>query len=120
MAIERLPERKKWVFLSREGSAVAPSGNTVILTYTPDKQAKLVEVMLEAPRAARFLVNIGGSTQKRYRLAAAGMILDARTFEDPILWWSANQALEIRTAPGASGAAGEVFSASINVWKMQP
>jgi len=119
MAISRLPERKKWVFLSREGSAIAPSGNTVILTYTPDKQAKLVEVMLEAPRATRFIVRTG-NRRKRYRLAAAGMILDARTFEDPILWWSADQALEIRTAPGASGAAGEVFSASINVWKMQP
>jgi len=119
MAISRLPERKKWVFLSRDASAVAPSGNTLILSYTPDKQAKLVEVMLEAPRATRFIVR-AGNRSKRYRLAAAGMILDARDFDDPILWWSANQALEIRTAPGASGAAGEVFSASINVWKMQP
>ena len=121
MAIEKLDERKKWLHLSREGSAIAPSGNTLILTWTPGKQLRLTEVMLEAPRQARFTVTAVGGTGKikRYRLQTAGMLLDARSFEDPIMWCDAGRALEIRTGLGISGLAGEIFSASINAWKLK-
>ena len=117
--IERLPEKKKYIFISREGSAIAPSGNTLLATYTPDKYARITSVELEAPRLARALLIYGNRT-KRYRLQTAGMLIDGRTFEDFIVDGPANQPIYLRLAPGISGLAGEIFSGSFNLWKMKP
>lgn len=124
MTIERLPERKKWRMRFREASYCAPSAETDLVTFNSTKQTKLAGLIMESPRAAIFNVierRQDGTLpviRKRYRLPSPGMIVDARTFEDPILWFSANRTLAVQTAPHVSAGAGSCMSASLDLWEL--
>ncbi len=124
MTIERLPERKKWRMRFRQASYCAPSAETDIVTFNNVKQTKLAGLILESPRAAVFNIIVREQDgtlpviRKRYRLAAAGEIVDARTFEDPILWYPADRTLAVQTAPHVSAGAGSCMSASLDLWEL--
>lgn len=77
---------------------------------------------LEAPGFQQFdLVEIDGGTKTPlmpYRLESAGMIIDARTFDDPIAWVAAGTTVAVRASTAASCAVSGLVRAGMTVWEL--
>ena len=124
MAIERLEERKKWRFrrVPLGANTPCPSAGAVITSLDVTKQARVTGVNLEAPGFQQFdLVEIDGGAVTLlmpYRLESAGMIIDARTFDDPIAWVAAGTTAAVRTSTAASCAVSGMVRAGMDVWEL--
>ena len=125
MAIERLPEKKKWVFRRVPLGAVAnPDGGVDIVTVNVTKQSKVTALNVQSPGQQVFeLIErnqdaTGVVNLMPYRLQAAGMIVDARTFEDPIAWIAANKTIAIITQIGASAIVSGFVKSGMDVWEL--
>jgi len=126
MGLERLPEKKKWIFRRVPlGQKVTPSGSADIVTLNVTKQARVTGVNLEAPGLQLFDLiernqdGTGVVALMPYRLQSGGMIVDARTFEEPIAWIAANKTIAIRTTPGASAVVSGLVRAGLTVWELE-
>jgi len=124
MTIERLEEKKKWRFrrVPLGSKTPCPSAGAVITSLAVSKQARVTGVNLEAPGFQQFdLVEIDGGTKTPlmpYRLESAGMIIDARTFDDPIAWVAAGTTVAVRTSTAASCAVSGLVRAGMTVWEL--
>ena len=125
MTIERLPEKKKWVMRRVPLGAVAnPDGGVDIVTVNVTKQSKVTALNVQAPGQQTFeLIErnqdaTGVVDLMPYRLQAAGMIIDARTFENPIAWIAANKTIAIITQIGASALASGFVKGGMDVWEL--
>jgi len=126
MAIERLPERKKWHEIYKSASAYfaassIPKGKSIIC-YENTKECRLQGIILCAPRQMLFNIVVrdqDGSNpyvRKRYRLQSAGMIVDRAEWPNSLLKWGANK--EICVLMAMSGASAEVFSADLELLEL--
>ena len=127
MTLERLLETKKWRFRRVPlGELGCPSGLEIIVFYDVTKQARVTSINLVAPGLQQFeLVEIDLGPPvvtvilEPYFLAAAGMIVDARTFDNPIAWIAAGRRIAIRI-PGEvlSCAVSGLARAGMNIWEL--
>ena len=125
MTIERLPEKKKWVMRRVPLGAVAnPGGGVDIVTVNVTKQARVTAVNVQSPGQQVFdLIErnqdlTGVVNLMPYRLQAAGIIIDARTFEDPIAWIAANKTIAIITQIGASAIVSGFVKSGMDIWEL--
>ncbi|MBA7681873.1 hypothetical protein ES703_90215 [subsurface metagenome] len=125
MTIERLVEKKKWQFRRVPlGSVVCPSSLEVIVSFDVTKQVRVTSINLVAPGLQHFELvemDVEAATEEillPYYLAAAGMIVDARTFEDPIAWISAGRRIVIRSPEDISCAASGLARAGMTLWEL--
>ncbi len=125
MTIERLPEKKEWGFRRVPQGAVAnPGGGVDIVTVNVTKQARVTAVNVQSPGQQVFdLIErnqdlTGVVNLMPYRLQAAGIIIDARTFEDPIAWIAANKTIAIITQIGASAIVSGFVKSGMDIWEL--
>ncbi|GAI12064.1 unnamed protein product [marine sediment metagenome] len=125
MAIEKLTEQKKWRLRQVPlGSVVCPSSLEIIVSFDMTKQARVTSVNLVAPGLQHFELvemDVDAATEvilEPYFLAAAGMIIDARTFDDPIAWVAAGRRVAIRSPQDISCVASGLARAGMNVWEL--
>ncbi len=125
MTIERLVEKKKWQFRRVPlGDVVCPSSLEVIVYFDVTKQARVTSINLVAPGLQHFELvemDVDAATEEillPYYLAAAGMIVDARTFEDPIAWIAAGRRIAIRSPEDISCAVSGLARAGMTLWEL--
>lgn len=127
MAIERLPERRKWHEIYRgasacNGSAYISALNPIIC-YENEKQCKLQGIVLTAargPMTFQVVVRDQDGTnpfvRKHYRLEASGMIIDRANWPDSLVKWGANK--EICVIMALSAASGTPFTADLELLEL--
>ena len=126
--LERLLETKKWRFRQVPlGEVALPtllSCHHTIVYLDVTKQARVTSVNLTAPGLQHFELvemDIDAGTEvilEPYYLAAAGMIVDPRTFDDPIAWIAANRRVAIRTPACCSCVVSGLVRAGMNLWEL--
>ena len=126
MTIERLPEKKKWVMRRVPlGAVTNPAGGVDIVTVNVTKQAKVTAINVQSPGQQTFeliernqIAPFGVVNLMPYRLQAAGIIIDARTFKDPIAWIAANKTIALITQIGASAIVSGFVKGGMDVWEL--
>jgi len=125
MTLEMLKEKRKWRFrrVPMGTNEPCPSAGTIITSIAVTKQARVTGVNLEAPGLQKFdLIEVdadGGIVALMpYRLESAGMIIDARTFEDPIAWVAAHTTAAVRVSEDTSCVVSGLVRAGMTVWEL--